>query len=366
MKPSIPTAGNLLKTNGILTCSPEASLKEALSKLSRSHDACFVITEHNECLGLISPYFTIFKSKFPPETKVGRCLFKPPLVTLDTQLWDIAKLMVDAKTYFLPVIKSGKFLGIVTVNRIFSVLLQNTSLLNSVVLSTSKNIITLPDNSTVQTAYDLMRDKQISRIPLVNNQGIITGIITRYDIQYALTTPKAKPRFLSRTGERTKQLAVPITMYARKLVFTVSRNAQPQQILTILHTNTIGSVVVVNEKRQPVGIVTSYDILKSISALNSKKSDTIAIATDNKFLYLIQLEEMLKAFEKKLSHLTGTVFISITLKTHLNSVGKIRSYSVSLSVKTRKNNVFQSKTDDYDWKKAVSEAQNKILSQIRD
>src|SRR3990167_3843963 len=80
-------ASDLLKTDGVLLGEPDETLAQAISRITRTHDAIFVFDDTKKFLGVINPYYTIFKSNFPPETKLAHCIFHPPIIAPDTTLW---------------------------------------------------------------------------------------------------------------------------------------------------------------------------------------------------------------------------------------------------------------------------------------
>src|SRR3990170_7197833 len=128
------TAGDLLKTEGIITCAPSATLSQALAKLNSSHDAVFV-ADGKKLLGLITPYYVMFRANFPPTTKVQHCLFSPPKLRLSTPIWEIAKQMVLAKVYFLPIFSdTNEWLGIVSVYSLLRKVAQQESIINKLPL----------------------------------------------------------------------------------------------------------------------------------------------------------------------------------------------------------------------------------------
>ena len=117
------TARDFLKTEKIISFSPDDTLSKALSSLWSSHDAAFVLTDKGLLLGAVNPYNASIHGRFPPETKLKRCMLMPPKITLSTPLFTIVRDMLESKIYFLPVAdEKGKLLGIVSFRRILKFL----------------------------------------------------------------------------------------------------------------------------------------------------------------------------------------------------------------------------------------------------
>ena len=212
-------ARDLLKTERIFKASPDDSLSSALTTLSRSHDAIFVF-EENKFLGIINPYFTVFKSNFPPETKLRNCLFNPPHITLETQIWDIAKLMTESKIYYLPVFDKNAFVGIVTINRLLRAI-RKLGIDKKLSFEMKKKILTIGADSTLEEAYMRMRDNQVSRLPVVDKHEHLVGMVTRFDLREILATPKERPGLMSALEGKRNHLDKHLDGHYKKFIHTV-------------------------------------------------------------------------------------------------------------------------------------------------
>lgn len=365
MKKGVLQAKDLLKTTGILKSSPEKTLKQALAQLTRTHDAVFVFDEREKFLGVINPYYAIFKSNNPPETKLENCLFNPPHLTPNTYIWDVARLMAESKIYFLPVFEqNSKFVGIVSVNRVFKAICDRPELINRLKIQTKKDILTVRDNSTLLQTYNLIRDKQVARLPVVDARGKLLGIVTRYDIRAALTEPKQRMRWQSRAGDKEKYLAHPLEGYFRKMVVTAKPDALAREILQKMVAKEVGSVVIVDQRFRPIGIVSSKDILTAIANLRPKKSTEIDLQVDESFIQQARLEEILSRFVGKMNLFNPVRRIGFVVEGVKNPAGKIKRYTVRSLVLLKSGRRVAAKVTEYDWKKAVRETLAKLRRQL--
>ena len=235
------TAKDLVKTEGILTARPEDSLSSALAKIHSSHDAVFV-SQKNTLLGVISPYHVLYRSHFPGATKVKNCLFLAPKLKPDTKITDIARLMLEAKVYFLPVVTdSGKWLGIVSYRRLLRQL-DSFKIL-------PKPLVTIKDNLTVSQARNLMKTSGVASLIVVNPTGRLTGILTRYD--------------LSQTMDLSP--ATPVKAYIKHAVATFRPADNPVTVVNQMLDRRIGSLVMINQNYQPVGLLSIRDCLAALA-----------------------------------------------------------------------------------------------------
>ena len=112
---------DIIKTEGIIKISPEESLSSAVSKLRTSHDAAFVFNDKKKFLGLINPYYCLFKSSYPGNAKAEHCLYHPPKVRIDYSIAKVAGLFIESKIHYLPVFDlQDRFIGIISARHLLA------------------------------------------------------------------------------------------------------------------------------------------------------------------------------------------------------------------------------------------------------
>lgn len=363
----LPQAKDLIKTEQIVKGTINETLSQALSRLSRSHDALFVFDDTNAYKGIINPYYTTFTSRYPGETKLETCLFKPPLLSYNTSIWDIAHLMAESKIYYLPVIERGEFAGIVTINRVLRAMLAHLGRERNDLIPSTKTVITIRDNASIQQAHTLMKDHHVSRLPVVNELGKLVGIVTRFDIREAFATPKEKQTFLSRSGEKESALKQSVSAYYKKMVYTAQKHTTAEEIFRLMVTHNIGSVVVVDASHKPTGIISTHDVLKMISSLRPKNDSDITIHTPEDFIDKTALVAASEELLKKLSRFTHKQGkLEVILECDKNAAGKPRHYAIKLLLHTPNGETFMATDTQFDWTYALQAAGKKLKHQVKD
>ena len=120
-------------------------------------------------------------------------------------------LMKEHKIRMLPVMKDGQLVGIVSDTDLKRASASDATMLDVhemlYLLSKikikdimSKKPITVPEDYTVEETAELLMNKNISGVPVVNHSGVVVGTITRDDLYKVLIT-------LSGLGKRGVQLA---------------------------------------------------------------------------------------------------------------------------------------------------------------
>lgn len=365
MEPQTIQAKDLLKTEDIYKASLEDTLASALSQVTRTHDAIFVFDEKDKFMGVINPYYTVFQKNHPPETKLKHCLYHPPALTPETYIWDVAKLMNESKIYYLPVFNKNAFVGIVTLNRVLGAISALTG--NSLHFTLKKQVKTIDYDATLQEAYTLLRDQRVSRLPVVDEQGRLVGLVTRYDIQKVIAEPKEKSRFLSIVVEKENFLERPMDGHYQKIVVTASLSASPHEIIDKLYSQNVGSVVIVDHNRRPIGIVSTHDILTAVDALRPKAATEFNLQLSPDFIHESHLTGLLNKFVEKIEKVYPIDTIQVVLKTDKNPAGKIKRYEFSVQVEFKNHHPkVIGHAEGYEWKKTVHEVLDKVKTQLFD
>jgi IMP dehydrogenase len=108
------------------------------------------------------------------------------------------------------------------------------------------NPITLRPENTIQEALQLVREKGISGLPIVDGQGKLVGILTNRDL-----------RFAGQPGERISTI-----MKAQGLI-TAHEHITMAEAKKLLHINRIEKLPVVDKDNLLKGLITFKDIVKT-------------------------------------------------------------------------------------------------------
>ena len=101
----------------------------------------------------------------------------------DTPIRDVAALMRDGDMGSVPVVQAGKLAGIVTDrDMVVRVLADGKGADTPVSEAMTTELITVKSDDFVFEAIRLMGDKQVRRIPVVNELGDLEGIIAMADV----------------------------------------------------------------------------------------------------------------------------------------------------------------------------------------
>ncbi len=172
--------------------------------------------------------------------------------------FDDAIGLLDRKSGVLVVMDSNKVKGWVTPNEI----LKNVKGVKGYAAEIMKEPITVSPGDRVSHARRIMLDKDIGRLPIVENNDIV-GIITEKDVARAMMNFRALVPD-NQQDERIRNLIVGDIM--TRNVKTVRTNTPIMEVISILLKENIGGVPVLNLKDELVGIVSRRGIIRYLAA----------------------------------------------------------------------------------------------------
>ena len=114
--------------------------------------------------------------------------------------------------------------------------------------------ITISPSATVGEVVELTRSNGISGVPVVENNRLV-GIVTSRDLRF-------ESRF---------EAAINEVMTPKDRLVTVEEGADKEKIMSLLHTNRIEKILVINEDFQLKGLITVKDIQKADEYPNACK-----------------------------------------------------------------------------------------------
>jgi IMP dehydrogenase len=103
-------------------------------------------------------------------------------------LSDAAGLMEKYRISGVPITDNGKLIGIIT-NRDIRFETDFTKKIEGVMTST--NLVTGPEGTTLNEAQEILRKYKIEKLPIVDKNGMLKGLITIKDIEKAIQFPNS-------------------------------------------------------------------------------------------------------------------------------------------------------------------------------
>jgi CBS domain-containing protein len=114
--------------------------------------------------------------------------------------------------------------------------------------------VTIATSADYQEAFQIMEERDLHHLPVVNTEGEVTGILTRRDLQLAARCFKEAP------AEVSEVMHSPVT--------TIAPDADLSVAVELMRDDRIGCLPVSTDGGQNiVGIITETDLLRALSQL---------------------------------------------------------------------------------------------------
>ena len=112
----------------------------------------------------------------------------PIFLSQDHLIQDAENLMSQYRISGVPVTKDGKLVGIIT-NR--DIIFETDYQKKISEVMTKENLITAKEGTTVEEAKEILKKHKIEKLPLVDEEGYLKGLITMKDIEKVRRFPNA-------------------------------------------------------------------------------------------------------------------------------------------------------------------------------
>ncbi len=138
----------------------------------------------------------------------------------------------------------------------------------------TKNPVVVNPDTSFEDALQLLREKKIRRLPVVDKQGNLVGIVVEKDLLYASPSP-ATSLSVFEVHYLLSKLQVRDLMTKR--VITATEDCPLEEAARIMVDHKIGSLPIVRD-RQVIGIITETDIFKIMAEALGGREKGVRIA----------------------------------------------------------------------------------------
>lgn len=115
-------------------------------------------------------------------------IIDPFFLSPQHMLYEADQLMGKYKISGVPIVENGKLVGILT-NRDLRFETNFNKPISEVM--TKENLITAPEGTTLEQAQEILRHHKIEKLPIIDEQGNLKGLITIKDIEKAVQYPNS-------------------------------------------------------------------------------------------------------------------------------------------------------------------------------
>lgn len=134
--------------------------------------------------------------------------------------------------------------------------------------------VTITEDTSIDRALQLMREKRIRRLPVLDKHGKLVGMVSEKDLLYASPSP-ATTLSIYEVAYLLSRITVREVM--SKELITVTEDTPLEEAARIMADNRIGGLPVVRGE-QVVGIITETDIFKILLEMLGARTDGVRLS----------------------------------------------------------------------------------------
>ncbi|WP_290812806.1 CBS domain-containing protein [Halovivax sp.] len=237
-----------------------------------------IVVDDGEYEGVISER-QVLQSHVEDDAKVA-ALIKPsrkaPAPTVDRHegVRETARVLIEGNATIAPVFEDDELWGVVTDDAILRAVLENLDAINVADVYTD-DPITIAEDDGIGKAINYLREHGISRLPVLNENGFLTGVVTTHDIADFVIRENQRMTQGDRVGDNERMLDVPVYDIMNSPVETTSLETTVREAVeTMLEYDYAGLVVTPkDDDREVEGVVTKTDVLRALTFTEEEQMD---------------------------------------------------------------------------------------------
>lgn len=348
---------DVMSTN-VLSLSPDDTINKFISLMEKHRIHEVPIVSDKKLLGMVHYKSVADKGIIDPTSaKLDSVMVKPPLLSPDDSLEKAAELIFKTALRAVPVVENDKLLGIISVHDVVEALSKNKEFRQTTAEAIMSIAEVIKEQEDIGKARVLLREKNISRLPVVDDEGKLKGIVTTFDLLKAIK-PRERMNWYSMAAEKLTTMNIPVSTVMNKSPVVIDKNTSLTEIASLMRQNRISGVVVATESG-PIGVVTIRDLLEFYFAKPQKGVYTqiTGLGDEDDFVFAT-VDRMIKDTVQKLSTVFKPQFLFLHVKKYKKEGHHIK-YSIRCRFMTDAG-VFISRGFAWDLRDAVREALNSL------
>jgi CBS domain-containing protein/ribosome-associated translation inhibitor RaiA len=336
----------------VISLNPEDTLSKALNLMhSNRLNQIPIVNDTSDYLGMVfaKEFLSVNAS---PESKLKNFISKTPTLGREVTVERAIEKILSTGNRAFPVIEnSSRLVGIVSEMDI----VVNARFGHATVDSVMSGAIVQEGEDTLGNALSKMRRYNISRLPVINRDGVLTGIINVLDIVHFISKPRERASKSPGIGTMAVVRDVKVKDMMRN-AYSVEQGSKINDLTDELKD--YEELVVIGNNR-PIGVITPKDALELLLPKHGGPT-LIHISDPESEDDKNEIERNMTKFLKKIEgRLENIQLVTIYVDKH-----KTRKYSIRARIMTN-NSIIDAKAVAYDPVSASKEIVSKLERRIK-
>ena len=263
-----------IATDEYVEVDADERLGKVRSIFDRENPKGIIVTEDGGYTGIITER-QLLQSHIEDDAKVGvLARSNVPRVGREDGIREVARMLVEGGTKVAPVFENDSLWGIVTEDAILRAVLDNLDVLTVDQIYTDE-VILLREDDHLGKAINYLRENDISRIPVLNENGRLSGMVTTHDIaDFAVRTMERQQKG-DRSGDTDRMLDLPVYDLMNSPVETITASESVTMAVERMFEHDYAGLVVTpdDDDTTVAGILTKTDVLRALTYTEEESMD---------------------------------------------------------------------------------------------
>ncbi|GGL26521.1 CBS domain-containing protein [Halarchaeum grantii] len=220
-----------------------------------------------------------------------------PKLTRTEDVRDAARKLVEGGSKVAPVFEADQLWGVLTEDDLLEAVIDNLDALTVSDIYT-EDVITVGEDDNVGVVINRLRERGVSRLPVLDDDGDLTGVVTTYDLVEFVTRDIEKTTRGDRRGEIERMLDLPVYDVMSSPVQTTTPETDVEDAVRVMLENDYAGLIVTpaGDATTVVGVITKTDVLRALSYTEEEHMDVQITNID--LLDTISREDVRDGIEK--------------------------------------------------------------------
>ncbi len=345
-------------SKNVLTLGPKDTVSKFIGLMDQHHVHEVPIVDGKKFLGIVH-YKTIAAKRFsdPSKEKLEPLITRIQALNEDSTLEEAADTIFQAGFRAVPVCSGGSISGIISVFDLLNAFSKQPEFKEASAESIMSASEVINIDSDIGKARVLMREKNISRLPVVDAEGKLRGVVATFDLLKAVK-PSEKMTWYSMAAEKETIMGVQVsTIMNNEPLYAVKQTKLNEISNMMIKYKNSGIVIIENDI--PIGVVTTRDLLEFYLSTRQKKGAYVQITGLGKedSIVAATADRMIRDTLQKISSFLPVQFLFMHIKRY-DKGGKTK-YSIRCRLMTDKG-IFISRAIGWDLRDAAGQALDEI------
>ena len=341
----------------ILSVKPSDSITAFISLMEKEHIHEAPVLDGKKLIGMVK-FDTLVARGItdPSKQKISSIMdFPPPALKPGQSVEEAAEVLFKTGLRALPVVEGSKVVGLIAIWDVLD-LAGGTKTFRQTTAGTVMSVAeVIGRDSDIGTARVIMRERNISRLPVVDEGGKLVGILGTMDLIKAIKRPREKMTWYGMAAEMERIVSLPVSNVMNDRPPTAKKTDSLTDVVRTMNGQKCSGVTVV-EENVPIGIVTIKDLLEVyIAGLAQKGVYYHAIGLEKEDEAVVDtVQRMIADTVQKIAYMVPVQFAMVHFKKH-EAGGLKAKWSVRVRIMTDKG-VFMAKAWAWDPRDAAGKA----------